>query len=115
MTWPPPLNHGGEFSSMVRSQPRTRKARKSPFGLSMSATRKRSRSGRFTDAIPLTQRKLLPAAWPKIATLNSFTRRCPHNLRHLMEITAQETSEPFGPVIYAYSRSQAVADGQQVE
>jgi len=24
-------------------------------------------------------------------------------------------AEPFGPVIYAYTRAQAVADGQQVE
>lgn len=32
-----------------------------------------------------------------------------------MEIDAPEPSEPFGPVIYAYTRSQAGADGIQVE
>ena len=32
-----------------------------------------------------------------------------------MEIDTQPPSEPFGPVIYAYSRAQAVADGMQVE
>jgi hypothetical protein len=32
-----------------------------------------------------------------------------------MEIDSQDTSEPFGPVIYSYTRSQAIADGMQVE
>ena len=32
-----------------------------------------------------------------------------------MEIDAPDPSGPFGPVIYAYSRAQAVADGVQVE
>jgi hypothetical protein len=32
-----------------------------------------------------------------------------------MEIDAPDPVEPFGPVIYAYSRAQAVADGMQVE
>lgn len=32
-----------------------------------------------------------------------------------MEIDNPHNPEPFGPVIYAYSRSQAVADGIQVE
>ena len=27
----------------------------------------------------------------------------------------ENTAEPFGPVIYSYTRSQAVADGEQVE
>jgi len=27
----------------------------------------------------------------------------------------QNTNEPFGPVIYSYTRSQAIADGLQVE
>src|ERR1035441_3833715 len=32
-----------------------------------------------------------------------------------MEIDAPDPSEHFGPVIYAYSRAQAVADGVQIE
>jgi len=32
-----------------------------------------------------------------------------------MEIDHQQNHEPFGPVIYAYARAQAVADGFQVE
>jgi hypothetical protein len=32
-----------------------------------------------------------------------------------MEIDSPDPSEPFGPVIYSYTRSQAVADGMQVE
>src|ERR1035438_8414232 len=32
-----------------------------------------------------------------------------------MEIDSPDPGEPFGPVIYAYSRAQAVADGVQTE
>ncbi len=32
-----------------------------------------------------------------------------------MELDSPNSTEPFGPVIYSYTRSQAVADGEQVE
>ena len=32
-----------------------------------------------------------------------------------MEIDSSDTPKPFGPVLYTYTRSQAVADGFQVE
>jgi hypothetical protein len=32
-----------------------------------------------------------------------------------MEIDSPDLSQPFGPVIYSYTRAQAVADGVQVE
>src|ERR1035438_4884561 len=100
---------------MVQSQTRTPKGMKSPSGLSMSATRKPNPSGRFTGAIPSRPPNPSRSAWPKTAALNSSRTRCPPNHRNSMEIDTQEPSGPFGPVIYAYTRSQAVADGEQVE
>jgi hypothetical protein len=32
-----------------------------------------------------------------------------------MDIDSPDPAEPFGPVIYSYGRSQAIADGMQVE
>ena len=45
--------------------------------------------------------------------MNSSKTPSPPN--HTMNSETQNTAEPFGPVIYSYTRSQAVADGFQIE
>ena len=100
---------------MARNQTSIASTTKPLFGLFMLATRKPSPSERSIHATPSMERKPSPVAWQKTATLSSSRRPCLTDLVNLMEIDAPDPSEPFGPVIYAYTRSQAVADGEQLE
>ncbi len=55
-----------------------------------------------------------PTSSPHDITGARFHRRAPFPL-HTMNHQDQNNAEPFGPVIYSYTRKQAVADGVQVE
>ena len=56
----------------------------------------------------------LPTCSPPDTNGARFHRRAPFPF-HTMNHQDQNSAEPFGPVIYSYTRAQAVADGVQVE